>query len=79
MAKVWFSELNLEIDEAALALQGARSMAAEGDELAFEDGRWQDAFLYARAWTIAGGSNEIMRNLIAERGLGLPKEPRGQS
>ena len=32
------------------------------------DGRWQDAFLYARAWTIAGGSNEIMRNLIAERG-----------
>jgi len=79
MTKIWFSELNLEIDEAALALQGARSMAAEGDELAFEDGRWQDAFLYARAWTIAGGSNEIMRNLIAERGLGLPREPRGQS
>jgi alkylation response protein AidB-like acyl-CoA dehydrogenase len=77
MAKIWFSELNLEIAEAALALQGARSMAIEGDELAFEDGRWQDAFLYARAWTIAGGSNEIMRNLIAERGLGLPREPRG--
>ena len=79
MAKIWFSELNLAIAEAALALQGARSMAAEGDGLAFEDGRWQDAFLYARAWTIAGGSNEIMRNLIAERGLGLPREPRGQS
>jgi alkylation response protein AidB-like acyl-CoA dehydrogenase len=79
MAKIWFSELNLEIDEAALALQGAQSMAVEGDELAFEDGRWQDAFLYARAWTIAGGSNEIMRNLIAERGLGLPRGPRGQS
>jgi alkylation response protein AidB-like acyl-CoA dehydrogenase len=54
-------------------------MAVEGDELAEEDGRWQDAFLYARAWTIAGGSNEIMRNLIAERGLGLPREPRGHS
>jgi alkylation response protein AidB-like acyl-CoA dehydrogenase len=79
LAKIWFSELNLEIAEAALALQGARLMAVEGDELAFEDGRWQDAFLYARAWTIAGGSNEIMRNLIAERGLGLPREPRGQS
>jgi alkylation response protein AidB-like acyl-CoA dehydrogenase len=79
VSKIWFSELNLEMAEAALALQGARSMAGEGDELSFEDGRWQDAFLYARAWTIAGGSNEIMRNLIAERGLGLPREPRGQS
>jgi alkylation response protein AidB-like acyl-CoA dehydrogenase len=79
LAKIWFSELNLEMAEAALALQGTRSMTVEGDELAFEDGRWQDAFLYARAWTIAGGSNEIMRNLIAERGLGLPREPRGQS
>ena len=79
LAKIWFSELNLEITEAALALQGARSIATEGDELSFDDGRWQDAFLYARAWTIAGGSNEIMRNLIAERGLGLPREPRGSS
>ena len=79
LSKIWFSELNLEMVEAALALQGARSMVGEGDDLTVEDGRWQDAFLYARAWTIAGGSNEIMRNLIAERGLGLPKEPRGQS
>jgi hypothetical protein len=79
IAKIWFSQLNLETTEAALALLGPRSMAVEGDQLAEEDGRWQDAFLYARAWTIAGGSNEIMRNLIAERGLGLPREPRGQS
>lgn len=79
LSKIWFSELNLELAEAALALQGARSMAVEGDELAYEDGRWQDGFLYARAWTIAGGSSEIMRNLIAERGLGLPREPRGHS
>ena len=49
MAKIWFSELNLEIAETALALQGARSMAIEGDELSDEDGRWQDTFLYARA------------------------------
>ena len=77
LSKIWFSEFNLEVTEAALALQGARSMATEGDELSDEDGRWQDAFLYARAYTIAGGSNEIMRNLIAERGLGLPREPRG--
>ena len=78
MSKIWFSELNLDIAETALALQGTRSIAIEGDDLSYEDGRWQDRFLYARAWTIAGGTNEIMRNLIAERGLGLPREPRGQ-
>ncbi|HEY1491879.1 MAG TPA: acyl-CoA dehydrogenase family protein, partial [Steroidobacteraceae bacterium] len=34
-------------------------------------------FLSARADTIYGGTNQIQRNLIAERALGLPKEPRG--
>lgn len=34
-------------------------------------------FLYARADTIYGGTNQIQRNLIAERGLGMPREPRG--
>jgi hypothetical protein len=79
LVKIWFSELNLEMTEVALELEGPLSMLVEGDDAAVEDGRWQDEFLYARAWTIAGGSSEIMRNLIAERGLGLPKEPRGHS
>jgi alkylation response protein AidB-like acyl-CoA dehydrogenase len=74
--KIWFSELNLELSEYAMMLQGPRGALVEGDALAFDNGYWQDSFLYARAWTIAGGSNEIMRNLIAERGLGLPREPR---
>ncbi len=78
LVKIWWSELNLEMAEAALGLQGSRSMVTEGDELSEDDGRWQDIFLYARAYTIAGGSNEIMRNVIAERGLGLPREPKGQ-
>ena len=75
LSKIFFSELNLAIDEFALGLQGPCSVLVEEDPLAMEDGRWQDRFLYARAWTIAGGSNEILRNMIAERGLGLPREP----
>ena len=75
--KIWGSELNLETAEYGLELQGARSALSDADPLVAEGGHWQDAFLYARALTIAGGSNEIMRNLIAERGLGLPREPRG--
>ncbi len=77
LTKIWFSQLNLEVAEYGLTLQGASGSLTEGDPDSWDDGSWQDRFLYARALTIAGGSNEIMRNLIAERGLGLPKEPRG--
>jgi alkylation response protein AidB-like acyl-CoA dehydrogenase len=77
LLKIWASELNLDGADYALTLQGARSVLSEDDPLAVEGGRWQDRFLYARALTIAGGSSEVMRNLLAERGLGLPREPRG--
>jgi alkylation response protein AidB-like acyl-CoA dehydrogenase len=76
MAKLMFSELNLEIAGFALELGGEAGVLVEGDPNALDEGRWQDEWLYARAYTIAGGSSEIMRNLIAERGLALPRERR---
>jgi alkylation response protein AidB-like acyl-CoA dehydrogenase len=39
--------------------------------------RLQQMFLFARADTIYGGTNEIQLNIIAEQGLGMPREPRG--
>ena len=77
LVKIWFSELNLEVADYALRLLGGRGALVEGEPLAYQDGYLQDAFLYARSWTIAGGSNEILRNVIGERGLELPREPRG--
>jgi alkylation response protein AidB-like acyl-CoA dehydrogenase len=45
----------------------------------YEWGLLPNLFLYSRADTIYGGTNQIQRNLIAERGLGMPREPRGDT
>ena len=74
MAKLMFSEVNLEIARYAVELGGEAGVLVDGDSEVLDGGRWQDEWLYARAYTIAGGSSEIMRNLIAERGLALPRK-----
>ena len=77
LAKILYSETNLALTEFGVGLQGTDSLLAEDDPDAIADGWWQDAFLYARALTIAGGTNEVLRNIVAERSMGLPREPRG--
>jgi alkylation response protein AidB-like acyl-CoA dehydrogenase len=74
MSKLMFSEINLEMARFAIELGGEAGVLVEGDDNVLDRGSWQDEWLYARAYTIAGGSSEIMRNLIAERGLGLPRK-----
>ncbi len=60
--------------ELALAMQGPGGMLADG--AAAEQGRWQQHFLSAPSIRIAGGSDQIQRNVIGERVLGLPPEAR---
>jgi alkylation response protein AidB-like acyl-CoA dehydrogenase len=76
LAKIFFSEVNLAMTEAGVGLQGVGGMNVEGDPKAYADGWWQDAYLYARAWTIAGGANEVLKTVVAERALGLPRDKR---
>jgi alkylation response protein AidB-like acyl-CoA dehydrogenase len=76
LGKIFFSELNHDLTAFGVRLQGTDGLLVEGDPDAVAGGWWQDAHLYSRAYTIAGGANEVLRTQVAERGLGLPREPR---
>ena len=71
VAAAWGMKHNAEL---ALAIEGPAGMLAVGD--APETGRWQQHFLSAPSIRIAGGSDEIQRNIMGERVLGLPPEVR---
>ena len=71
--KLIWAQWHQRLGELAVDVAGAAATLA-GPGYGLDNA--QRLFLYTRADTIYGGSNEIQRNLIAERGLGLPREPR---
>jgi alkylation response protein AidB-like acyl-CoA dehydrogenase len=66
--KVWWSELDVALHETALDLLGPEAEVASP---------WTDGYLFSLSGPIYAGTNEIQRNIVAERILGLPREPRG--
>jgi alkylation response protein AidB-like acyl-CoA dehydrogenase len=76
LTKLGFAVLNEQLSYLGIEIQGMRGTLDTHDPGALDDGHWQDEFLYAKAYTISGGSNQIMQNLLGERALGLPREPK---
>jgi alkylation response protein AidB-like acyl-CoA dehydrogenase len=71
--KLMWSEVNQRLCDTALEVVGAQSLLGEGEELAEAEGRWSYAMLRSRANSIEGGTSEVLRNILAERVLGLPR------
>jgi alkylation response protein AidB-like acyl-CoA dehydrogenase len=67
VGKLFWSQLDVSLHETALELLGARA------ELA---GDWMDGYLFSLSGPIYAGTNEIQRNVVAERLLGLPRGER---
>jgi alkylation response protein AidB-like acyl-CoA dehydrogenase len=72
IAKLVWSETNQALTSLALEIEGPYAVLSGGEHSAL-DGRWQHLQLRSRGNSIEGGTSEILRNIIAERVLQLPK------
>jgi alkylation response protein AidB-like acyl-CoA dehydrogenase len=74
ISKLYWATLHQQLGELAMQVLGPAAEIAGGAP--YDLTALQRMFLYTRADTIYGGSNEIQRNIIGERVLGLPSEPK---
>jgi alkylation response protein AidB-like acyl-CoA dehydrogenase len=74
ISKLFWASWHRDLGELAMDILGTGATVADG--LPYELSETQRIFLFSRADTIYGGSNEIQHNVIGERVLGLPPEPK---
>ncbi len=73
IAKLFSSELDVRIAATAMKSLGLYAQLRRGSHAAAANVRVESAYLYATTSTVGGGTSEIQRNIIASRGLGLPR------
>jgi alkylation response protein AidB-like acyl-CoA dehydrogenase len=73
-AKLVWSQLDQELAQAATEVLGPYSQLAHGTEHAVDDGQWEFYACLAQASGIRAGTTEILKNILGERVLGLPKD-----
>jgi len=71
--KIFWSVLDQRMHETAMHILGARAELLPHAPAAGDVGHWLDGFLFSQAGPIYAGTNEIQRNIIAERMLGMPR------
>jgi alkylation response protein AidB-like acyl-CoA dehydrogenase len=71
--KLYGSEMAQRLADFALEVEATYGQLRSGSPRLHDDGHWQQAWLMGRALTIASGTSEVQRNIIAQRLLGLPR------
>ena len=74
--KLVWANWHKRLGEVAMDVRGLDGLLAQRRR-PYDLDDWQRLFLFSRADTIYGGSDEVQRNILAERVLGLPREPKG--
>ncbi|GAA0949864.1 acyl-CoA dehydrogenase family protein [Actinocorallia libanotica] len=79
IVKLYYSELLQRMTDFGTEVAGLAAHTELRKPLSsgWESGAWVLDFIGSWEWTIPGGSSEIQRSIIGERGLGLPREPKG--
>jgi alkylation response protein AidB-like acyl-CoA dehydrogenase len=75
LVKLFWAGMSQRLYDTAVAVLGPDALVVGGDEYAIDCGRWVRELLATRANSIMGGTDEIQRNVIGERLLGLPRDP----
>lgn len=72
------TELRHELEGLAIDIMGELGTLYEDDPNVRGGGSWQFTYMYFLGLIIGGGTNQIQKNIISERGLGMPREPKVQ-
>jgi alkylation response protein AidB-like acyl-CoA dehydrogenase len=76
VAKLAGCEVSHQIAALAIDVMGELGVLYEGSPYQRAGGRWQFLHMFSLGLIIGGGTAQIQKNIISERGLGMPREPR---
>ena len=78
VVKLQGTELRHELEGLAIDVMGEIGLSFGDNPYVRDAGTWQFQYMYYLGLIIGGGTNQIQRNIISERGLGMPREPRAK-
>ena len=76
VVKLQGTELRHELEALAIDAMGEIGLAYGDNPYLRDNGSWQQQHMYFLGLIIGGGTSQIQKNIISERGLGMPREPR---